>query len=272
MECFFKLELCGAHKRSHQTEGSLVNGLDVSCKEYLISSKLMNCNDKDPGISEKQLIQSSCNVNFASNHYLCAYYRCIYGTYWKPPKKCLFPEHQKTTGKQPASHPATIKQSNYLTSFYERTFPIGGNVCLKHVKLINSLLSEYGWELNDSNTSVYEPSCCESLPHSQIGYSDETRKDLSRTLNLSPVWSIRWKNVEDLADCSLRQIKSKYVKAKINLKETFTSSVAPGQSDILKEYLSQSDEENEVISKELQIMIDLYEDMSNNHYVNGRQT
>ena len=51
----------------------------------------------------------------------------------------------------------------------------------------------------------------------------------------------------------MRQIKSKYIKAKINLKETFASSAAPGQSDILKEYLSQSDEENEVISKELQI-------------------
>ena len=36
MECFFKSELSGAHKRSRQTEGSLVNDLDVSCKEYLI--------------------------------------------------------------------------------------------------------------------------------------------------------------------------------------------------------------------------------------------
>ena len=58
------------------------------------------------------------------------------------------------------------------------------------------------------------------------------------------------KKVEDLDDSSLRQIKSKYTKAKINLKETCASSVAPGQCDILKEYLSQSDEENKVISKE----------------------
>ena len=52
---FFKSELCGTHKRSYQTEGSLVNDLDVICKEYLISSKLMHCYDEDPGISEKQL-------------------------------------------------------------------------------------------------------------------------------------------------------------------------------------------------------------------------
>ena len=223
----------------------------------------MHCYDKDPRISEKQLIESHCNVNFASNHYLCAYHRCIYGTYWKPPKNCLFPEHQKTTGKQPASCPATIKQSNCLTSIYERKFSIGGTLCIKHVKLINSLLSEEnkdGCDLNNSNTSVYEPPCCETLPHSQIDYSDKTRKDLSSTLNLSPIWGIKRINAEDLADSSLRQIKSKYIKAKLNLKETFASSVTPGQSDILKEYPSQSDEENEVISKELQAMIDLYRD------------
>ena len=68
------------------------------------------------------------------------------------------------------------------------------------------------------------------------------------------------KNVEDLADSFLRQIKSKYIKAKINLQEIFNSSAAPGQLGILKEYLSKSDEENEVISKELHAMIDLYKD------------
>ena len=54
MECFFKLELGGTHKRSYQTQGSLVNDLDLSCKEYLISSKLIHCYDKDPEISEKK--------------------------------------------------------------------------------------------------------------------------------------------------------------------------------------------------------------------------
>ena len=170
MECFFKSELCGT-QRSYQTEGSLVNDLDVSGKEYLISFKLMHCHDKDSGISEKQLIESGCNVNFASDHYLCAYHRCIYGTYWKPPKNYLIPEHQKTTGKQPASHPATIKQPNYLTSFYKRKIPIGVTLCTIHMKLIKSLLSEQnkdGCDLSNSNTSVYEPPCCETLSHSQI--------------------------------------------------------------------------------------------------------
>ena len=68
---------------------------------------------------------------------------------------------------------------------------------------------------------------------------------------VSQIWVTKQKNVEDLADSSLIQIKCKYKKVKINFKET---------SDILKEYLSQSDEENEVISKELQVMIDLYKD------------
>ena len=143
----------------------------------------------------------------------------------------------------------------------KENFPLVGPYV--HVKLINSLLSEEnkdGCDLNNSNTSVYEPPCCETLPHSQIDYSDKTRKDLSSTLNLSPIWGIKRINAEDLADSSLRQIKSKYIKAKLNLKETFASSVTPGQSDILKEYPSQSDEENEVISKELQAMIDLYRD------------
>ena len=86
------------------------------------------------------------------------------------------------------------------------------------------------------------------MPQSQIDYSEETRKDLSSTLNVSPIWGVKLKNVEYVADGSLRQIKSKYIKAKINLKEAFASSVAPGQSYVLKEYLLQSDEENEVIS------------------------
>ena len=42
------------------------------------------------------------------------------------------------------------------------------------------------------------------------------------------------KNVEYVADGSLRQIKSKYIKAKINLKEAFAGSVAPGNLTYLK--------------------------------------
>ena len=91
---------------------------------------------KDPEISQKHLIENHCNVNFASNHHPFAYHRCIYGTYGKPPKNYLFPEHQRTTGKQPASCPAAIKQSNYLTSFYERKFSIGGTLFMKHMKQI----------------------------------------------------------------------------------------------------------------------------------------
>ena len=90
------------------------------------------------------------------------------------------------------------------------------------------------------------PLSCETLRHSKIDNNDKTRKGFSSTLSLSPIWGIKRKNVEDLADSSLKQIKHKYTKAKINLKETFAS--APGQSDILKEYLLQSGEENEVIS------------------------
>ena len=91
---------------------------------------------------------------------MCLSWMYICGTYWKHPKNCLFPEYQKTTGKQPASRPATLKQYNYLTSFYERKFPIGGILCIKNVKLINSLLSEENkdaCDLNNINTSVYEP-------------------------------------------------------------------------------------------------------------------
>ena len=109
------------------------------------------------------------------------------------------------------------------------------------MKLINNLLSEQnkdGCDLNNSNTFVYEPPCCETLSHSQIDYSDETRKDLSSTLNLSPIWGIKRKNVEYVADNSLRQIKSIYIKAKINLKETIASSVATGQSNILKKNIT----------------------------------
>ena len=77
-----------------------------------------------------------------------------------------------------------------MTSFYERKFPIGGTLS---IKLINSLLSEEN-----------RNGCDLVVKHSEIGYSNETRKDLSSTLNLSPISGIKQKNVEDLADSSLR--------------------------------------------------------------------
>lgn len=77
MKCFFKSELCGTHKRFRQTQSSLVNDLDVSCKEYLISFKLVHCYDKDPEVSENR-----CDMDFNSNNYICAYHRCsISGAY-----------------------------------------------------------------------------------------------------------------------------------------------------------------------------------------------
>ena len=64
------------------------------------------------------------------------------------------------------------------------------------MKLINSLSSEENkdaCDLNNSNASVYEHPCCETLPHSQIDNFDKMRKDLSSTLSLSPIWGIKRK-------------------------------------------------------------------------------
>ena len=148
--------MCRTHKRSRQKQGSLVNNLDVSCKEYLICSKTIHCYSKDQEISEKQSIESCWDVNFASYNYLCAYHRCIYGTYRKPPKNCLFPEHQNTTSISSYNN----KTYNYLTIFYERKFPISGTLFMKHAKLRNILLSEENkdaCDLNNSYTSALDP-------------------------------------------------------------------------------------------------------------------
>ena len=56
------------------------------------------------------------------------------------------------------------------------------------MKFINSLSSEENTdvcEFNNSKNCVYEPPCCETLPHSQIDNSDKTREDLS------PNWGIK---------------------------------------------------------------------------------
>ena len=66
------------------------------------------------------------------------------------------------------------------------------------MKLINSLLPEGNkdpCELNNSGTSVYEFPYCETLPHSQINYYDEIGKDLSSTLNLTPIRDIKQKKM-----------------------------------------------------------------------------
>ena len=68
---------------------------------------------------------------------------------------------------------------------------------MKHVKLINSLLSEENkdaCDLNNSNISIYEPTFFKVLSHCQIDNFDKTRKDLSSTLSRSPVWGIKRKN------------------------------------------------------------------------------
>ena len=74
-------------------------------------------------------------------------------------------------------------------------------------------------------------------------------------LQLSPIWEVKQINTDDLAVSSIHKIKKKYCKysqTKTVIKKTFAKSVAPEQSSVFMNYLSQSEDEEEV-SEELNI-------------------
>ena len=84
-------------------------------------------------------------------------------------------------------------------------------------------------------------------------------------MDITPPWQVKQKVIGDLTNNSIRTIKSNYKKAKLALKNTFAEVVAPGQSSVLTDMLSDDDDDmfDETINENLETMKDIYKSSDN---------
>ena len=136
-------------------------------------------------ISEKDLIENRINRKLDGSHSICAYHRYSLGTYYRPSTICIHPDHDsaKVANKPTSSkRAATYSQLSYLERrFPERQFIIGGQLCMKHIKLINNENEDdkKNANLNDSLVSEYEERTHEVISFEEIEQSKETNNVLS---------------------------------------------------------------------------------------------
>ena len=83
-------------------------------------------------------------------------------------------------------------------------------------------------------------------------------------MDITPHWQVRQKGIADLTHNSIRTIKNNYKKAKLALKNKFAEAVAPGQSSVLADMLSDDDDMlDETVNENLKTMKDIYKSSNN---------
>ena len=245
-KCVFKNDKrCGMHKKNCDENIYLVGDLDNSCKNHLMNLQLFLKHDEDPGITEKQLIETRCKRELEDTDSICVYHRYLFGIYYKQSLKCFHPGHitHKAGNKTRA---ATLLQLFHLKGKNsESHFPIGGQLCMRHIKQINKEIRDFeNNTLNDSIVSEYQIKNHEALSFEDLEKPAQIQSNISSMLNVSPPsWQVKRKSIGDLSNNSIRSLKSRYKKAKCALKEKLAESVAPGQASDLAGILSSSDED-----------------------------
>ena len=119
----------------------------------------------------------------------------------------------------------------------------------------NSMVSEY--------TEIFE---AEALSQEEIEKAENTHSSLVEALDITPHWQVKQKVIGDLTNNSMRTIKNNYKKAKLALKNKFAEAVAPGQSSVLADMLSDDDDDDmrdETINENLEKMKDIYKSSDN---------
>ena len=83
-------------------------------------------------------------------------------------------------------------------------------------------------------------------------------------MDITPPWQVKRKVIGDLTNYSMRTSKNNYKKAKLALKNKFAEAVAPGQSSVLADMLSDDDDMlDETINENLEKMKDIYKSSDN---------
>ena len=177
-DCIFKDKKCGSHKRRRIDGFFKIKELKDCYKDHLKSLKLpMKYNNTGLDILEKDLIENRINRKLDDCRSICAYHRYSLGTYYRQSTKCIHPDHDsaKVVNKPTSSkRSATYSQLRYLERrFPERQFIIGGQLCTKHIKRINSDIQDEkeNANLNDSLVSDYEVQTHEIISFEEIEQS-----------------------------------------------------------------------------------------------------
>ena len=139
---------------------------------------------------------------------------------------------------------------------------------MTHIKETNKMMKES--ENNDNSvvseyTEIFE---AEALSQEEIENAENTHSSLVEALDITPPWQVKRKGIADLTNNSMRTIKSNYKKAKLALKNKFAEAVAPGQSSVLADMLSDDDDDDddmldETINENLKTMKDIYKSSNN---------
>ena len=136
---------------------------------------------------------------------------------------------------------------------------------MTHIKETNKMMKES--ENNDNSvvseyTEIFE---AEALSQEEIENAENTHSSLVEALDITPPWQVKRKGIADLTNNSMRTIKSNYKKAKSALKNKFAEAVAPGQSSVLADMLSDDDDDmlDETINENLKTMKDIYKSSDN---------
>ena len=137
---------------------------------------------------------------------------------------------------------------------------------MTHIKETNKMMKES--ENNDNSvvseyTEIFE---AEALSQEEIENAENTHSSLVEALDITPPWQVKRKGIVDLTNNSMRTIKRNYKKAKLALKNKFAEAVAPGQSSVLADMLSDDDDDDmldETINENLKTMKDIYKSSDN---------
>ena len=129
-------------------------------------------------------------------------------------------------------------------------------------------------ENNDNNgvseyTEIFE---AEALSQKEVESTENSHSSLVEVLDKTPPWQVKRKVIAGLTNNSMRTIKSNYKKAMLALKNKFAEAVAPGQSSVIADVLSEDDDDDddddddvlhETINENLKTMKDICKSSDN---------
>ena len=135
---------------------------------------------------------------------------------------------------------------------------------MTHIKETNKMIKVSVGNDNSMVSEYTEISEAEALSQEEIEKAENTHSSLVEALDITPPWQLKRKVIGDLTNNSMRTIKNNYKKANLALKNKFAEVVAPGQSSVLADMLSDDDDMlDETINENLEKTKDIYKSSDN---------
>ncbi|XP_065681689.1 uncharacterized protein LOC136095279 [Hydra vulgaris] len=252
--CCFSKGNCGSFKK-HKIINKMfyIHQLgDVDVKKHLINLKVMRLNDNNIW-EENGLIANRLKRNLEKDEQICAFHRYTFGIAWSPPKTCFHPHHLNIIGKKsPALRASPIHVVISMSKRYNEVFSVGAMLCFTHLKqeFALSIVNENTNLCTETQTQQEQTYMTPATPDEEfdpgeINVSPEILDDSLRSLesvtevlNASPIKFRLKRKFEYLEDTTKDKLKRKYVRLENLLKKKFAEAVAPGQEEILIDFLN----------------------------------